>query len=136
MKRKVLKVGSLAFVLTAILSVNVFASQDRSVSYVDQYYSSTYWDSYGVIHKITGNATVNATVSWDEGYAGWVRSAYFPMPLAYIDGNAVDLEYYGETIKTGSIAYQSFRINQRSHTIKPVLACDEYGDTEFHVECE
>lgn len=130
--RKIAKIGVMGMALSMLFSVSAFAAQTRPVDY-DESFSTSYRDSYNVTHYVTGTASVSGTVGWDEGYSGWVISANFPKPNVAIDGSGVSVEFSGNTVKSGSIAYQDFKINASSHMVRPTLSCDEYGDTSFYV---
>ncbi len=134
MKRKFIKICVAAMSISVLSVVSVFAFQSRNVNYNDQPFSTYYMDDYNVSHHVSGTASVDAAVGWDEGYSGWIISAYFPKPCVTIDGMSADINYVGTTEISGSSAYQEFSINNTTHSVRPTVVCDEYGDTYFWVK--
>ena len=134
MKKKIAKVCALSAVFSLFLSVSAFAGQQtRRVEYNNESFSSGYMDDYNVSHSIRGTASAQANVGWDEGYSGWVILANFDRPDVTVDGNSIGVEYKGDTVYSGSIAYQEFELNNSGHFVIPHISCDEYGDTSFWV---
>lgn len=133
-EKKIAKVCALSAVFSLFLSVSAFAGQQtRRVEYNNESFSSGYMDDYNVSHSIRGTASAQANVGWDEGYSGWVISANFDRPDVTVDGNSIGVEYKGDTVYSGSIAYQEFELNNSGHFVIPHISCDEYGDTSFWV---
>ncbi len=137
MKKKLTKMIVLAMVLSMAFSATAFAADAKSVNYqsysrsYSDNFSKTYWDNFGVSHTVSGTATCQATVEWDEGYAGWIVTAYFPKPSATIDGASTGVDYSGVTHISGSTAYQDFNINSSGNIVRSLVWCDEYGDSDF-----
>lgn len=148
-KGKITKFITLAMVLSMAFSMTAFAAGTstettekvarRTQSYTSSFsgpFSQSYVDNYGVWHLLSGSASCTATISWDEGIAGWISSAHFPTPNATIDNALARLTIFSTTKGIGSsYSYQEFKINDRDKYIRSSISCDAYGDASFYASC-
>ncbi len=80
-----------------------------------------------------GNAMATAsciyTVSWDEGYAGWINSATFRCYYAKVGNISYTPVEYGVSWINGPTAYQKYTINGSVYTV--YMTVDEWGDVSL-----
>lgn len=145
MIKKKFKTAIGAVLVSAMMfSTNVFAAETinsmseeivETQTYTGNYstnFSLSYIDDYNVSHRLAGTATCRATISWDEGIAGWINSAQFDIPTVTSDGVAVSVRPSGSVIGTdSSCAYQIFTINNSHQYVTVRLNCDAYGNASL-----
>lgn len=127
------KIKSLAVLIVGIMlfsampvSAAELSTPETEIETEETQSSSSYIVKTLTYNGVTAVVGCNYTVSWDEGYAGWVNNASFICNYAVINKTEYTPTVYGTAVFSGSSAYQRYKINGSLY--KFVLTVDEWGD--------